>query len=76
MESCVDQLLRAASANDGIAGTLASRTDSPLCKFSGFSQGVGDKDGIQIHEVVFSSVTKLPYSERLPPYTTWIFLDR
>jgi hypothetical protein len=26
--------------------------------------------------VVLSTSTKLPHVERLPPYTTWIFLDR
>lgn len=55
---------------------LSSRTERPLYMFNGFAQGVGDKDYINGHEVVLSTNTKLPYVEKLPPYTTWIFLDR
>ncbi|GAV83620.1 SET domain-containing protein [Cephalotus follicularis] len=56
---------------------FSSRIEIPLCTFSGFAQGSGDKDYVNGHEVVSStSSIKLPYVEKIPPYTTWIFLDR
>ncbi|KAF5931444.1 hypothetical protein HYC85_032317 [Camellia sinensis] len=55
---------------------LSSRIKTPPCKFSGFAQGSGDKDYTIIHEVVFSTSVKLPHIDKIPPYTTWIFLDR
>ncbi|XP_057460764.1 LOW QUALITY PROTEIN: histone-lysine N-methyltransferase EZA1 [Actinidia eriantha] len=58
------------------AKMLSSRIENPLCKFSGFALGLGDKDCVNIQEVVYSASTNLPYIEKIPPYTTWIFLDR
>ncbi|XAR61415.1 Histone-lysine N-methyltransferase [Bertholletia excelsa] len=55
---------------------LASRIENPLWKFGGFHQGTGDKDYVNSQEVVYSTSSKLPYIEKIPPYTTWIFLDR
>ncbi|CAL5208834.1 unnamed protein product [Lathyrus oleraceus] len=54
---------------------LSSRMDHPLCKFDGFIHVSGDKDHSNQD---ISSVTsiKIPRIERLPPYTSWIFLDR
>lgn len=54
---------------------LLSRMELPLCKLSGIAYGAGDKDYINNQEVVYSFSIKLPYIEKLPPYTTWIFLD-
>lgn len=54
---------------------LSSRMDDPLCKFSGFTQGSGDKDHSNPDMLSVTSI-KIPYIERLPPYTSWIFLDR
>ena len=51
------------------------RIENPLCKFSDFAQGSGDKDCVNIQEVVFSVSTNPPYIKKIPPYTTWIFLD-
>ena len=48
---------------------------NPLCTFSDFAQGSGDKDCVNIQEVVFSVSTNPPCIEKIPPYTTWIFLD-
>lgn len=64
------------SEKNGSFKLFPSRIEQPLCKFSGFAHGYGDKDYINNQEVVFSSSTKLPSAENLPPYTTWIFLDR
>ncbi|XP_061338396.1 histone-lysine N-methyltransferase EZA1-like isoform X4 [Gastrolobium bilobum] len=54
---------------------LSSRIDHPLCIFSGFSQVSGDKDHSN-QDVLSATSVKIPCIERLPPYTSWIFLDR
>lgn len=61
---------------DGQGRILSSRIENPLCKFGGFAQASGDKDYVNVQEVVYSISAKLPYIENIPPYTTWIFLDR
>lgn len=48
----------------------------PLCKVSGLIQGSSDRDDPDSEEVVFSTTAKLPSIDRIPPYTSWIFLDR
>ncbi|XP_061350113.1 histone-lysine N-methyltransferase EZA1-like isoform X2 [Gastrolobium bilobum] len=55
---------------------LSSRIDRPLCKFSGFSQGSGDKDHVNSRNILSETSIKIPYIERLPPYTFWIHLAR
>ncbi|KAG5231670.1 Polycomb group protein [Salix suchowensis] len=55
---------------------ISVRIGAPLCKYSGFAQGSGDKDLINGHEVVVATSTKLLFVEKIPPYTTWIFLDK
>ena len=55
---------------------LTWRIENPLCKFSACAQGFGDKDHVSYHDFVPQSSVKLPYVEKLPPYTTWIFLDK
>ncbi|XP_057782219.1 LOW QUALITY PROTEIN: histone-lysine N-methyltransferase EZA1 [Salvia miltiorrhiza] len=55
---------------------LSLRMNYPLCKVSGLVQGSEDRDGDNSEEVVFSTTAKLPLIERIPSYTTWIFLDR
>ncbi|KAG6417779.1 hypothetical protein SASPL_119972 [Salvia splendens] len=47
----------------------------PLSKVSGLVQGSED-DADKSKEVVFSRTVTLPLIERIPSYTTWIFLDR
>lgn len=54
---------------------LSSRMDHPLCKFSGFTQDSGDKDGSN-QDISPATSIKIPRIEILPPYTSWIFLDR
>ncbi|EEF47263.1 histone-lysine N-methyltransferase EZA1 isoform X1 [Ricinus communis] len=78
LESDVAQIMLASSRIDAlnIGQTNFSRIGSPLCKYSGFAQGSGDKDYINGHEVIPWTSTKIPFVERIPPYTTWIFLDR
>lgn len=82
LESHVSHVLQVTSKKElsltenGIGKMLSSRIEQPLCKFNGFAQVLGDKDYINTHEVVLSTSTQLPYVEKLPPYTTWIFLDR
>ncbi|XP_010422656.1 PREDICTED: histone-lysine N-methyltransferase EZA1 isoform X2 [Camelina sativa] len=69
-------LNRATSAGDnGDINLFSSRMEIPLCKLNGFSHGVGDRDYVPTKDIISASV-KLPIAERIPPYTTWIFLDR
>lgn len=80
LESHVSQVISTTSRKEvsftenGVVKILSSRIERPLSKFIGLPQGLGDKDYFG-HEVVLSTSTKLPNVERLPPYTTWIFLD-
>ncbi|ESQ37853.1 hypothetical protein EUTSA_v10028423mg [Eutrema salsugineum] len=66
---------RADAGNNGNSNMFSSRMEKPLCKLNGFSHGVGDRDYIPTKDVISASI-KLPIAERIPPYTTWIFLDR
>lgn len=73
----------AASRDDSTSSTsnssgnlLSFRMNYPLCKISGLVQGSEEKDGDNSEDVVFSTTAKLPLVERIPSYTTWIFLDR
>lgn len=61
---------------NGASKMISVRIGAPLCKYSGFAQGSGDKDLINGHEVVVATSTKLLFVEKIPPYTTWIFLDK
>ena len=61
---------------NGVSKMISFRIGAPLCKYSGFAQVSGDKDLINGHEVVIATSTKLPFVEKIPPYTTWIFLDK
>lgn len=60
----------------GSGKMLSARIENPLCKVSGIVQGSADRDCVDGEEVVSSITAKLPYVENIPPYTTWIFLDK
>ncbi|XVE77538.1 hypothetical protein DITRI_Ditri13aG0071200 [Diplodiscus trichospermus] len=82
LESHISQILSATlsrnvlcAEENGFGNLLSARMEIPLCKYSGFARS-GDRDCANGHEVVSSTITKLPYIEKLPPYTTWIFLDK
>nr|BAC84952.1 PHCLF3 [Petunia x hybrida] len=62
--------------NSGSGKMLSLRVANPLCKVGGLLQGSGDRDYANGEEVVSSTTAKLPVIEKIPPYTTWIFLDR
>jgi histone-lysine N-methyltransferase EZH2 len=53
---------------------LSSRMDHPLCQFNGFTLGSGDKN--HSNQDISATSIKIPRVERLPPFTSWIFLDR
>ncbi|CAI0469767.1 unnamed protein product [Linum tenue] len=55
---------------------ISRRIGEPMWEYSGFAQGSGDRDNCKCQEVLHGRSTKLPYVEKIPPYTTWIFLDR
>lgn len=62
--------------SDGSGNFLSLRMNYPLCIVSGYTEGSSDRDDADSEEVVFSTTAKLPPVQRIPPYTTWIFLDR
>lgn len=64
------------SKEHGSGELLSARIESPQCKVSGLSQVSGERDSVDCDEVVSSTTVKLPFMEKIPPYTTWIFLDK
>lgn len=76
IETDVSRFLPETSRKSTVTMVGNGFSNMPLCKYSGLPQGYGDKEYVHCHEVVFSTSIRLPYVERIPPYTTWIFLDR
>ncbi|GAB2298438.1 hypothetical protein Dimus_032503 [Dionaea muscipula] len=82
LENHVHQILSAKSAEhlfaveSGSSEVLCPGTKGAICVFNGFTPSSGDKTCSNSHEATISTSTKLPYIEKIPPYTTWIFLDR
>lgn len=64
------------SMEHGLGKMLSTRMESPLCKVNGLAQGSGLRDLVNGEEAVSSTTAKLPLVEKIPPYTTWMFLDR
>ncbi|KAL6505078.1 hypothetical protein OROGR_024895 [Orobanche gracilis] len=62
-------------SNDS-GSVLSFRMSYPLRKIHGLMQGQTCRDDANSEEVEFSTTAKLPVVERMPRYTTWIFLDR
>lgn len=62
--------------SNGIGNFLSSRMDCPLYKIRGLIEGSEGRDDDNGEEIVFSTTTKFPPIERIPSYTTWIFLHR
>ncbi|KAM0071854.1 putative [histone H3]-lysine(4) N-trimethyltransferase chromatin remodeling SET family [Helianthus debilis subsp. tardiflorus] len=60
--------------NSGTGEMLSSRIKNPLCVLTGPGQISGDDSSSQ--EAAISISAKLPVADRIPPYTTWIFLAR
>ncbi|KAJ0797222.1 putative [histone H3]-lysine(4) N-trimethyltransferase chromatin remodeling SET family [Helianthus annuus] len=60
--------------NSGMGEMLSSRIKNPLCILTGPGQISGDDSSSQ--EAAISISAKLPVADRIPPYTTWIFLAR
>ncbi|KNA13917.1 hypothetical protein SOVF_112330 isoform A [Spinacia oleracea] len=50
--------------------------ESALSIFNGFHSDLAEKDFANVHEVISAKSIKLPKIERIPTYTTWVFLDR
>lgn len=55
---------------------LTARIENPLHNYGGIAQGLGDKDVFNCQDVSHSTSARLPLVEKIPSYTTWIFLDR
>ncbi|XP_010259294.1 PREDICTED: histone-lysine N-methyltransferase EZ3 isoform X2 [Nelumbo nucifera] len=62
--------------HNGSKDMLSFRAENALCKFSGSAQGSGERDCINDEEILSSTAIRLPLIEKIPPYTTWIFLDK
>ncbi|KAL8191974.1 hypothetical protein R6Q57_028095 [Mikania cordata] len=83
LENDVSQLLSlsalrtndSSSENSGMGELLSSRIKNPLCILTGPGQMSGDDNG-SCHEAAISISAKLPAADKIPPYTTWIFLAR
>ncbi|KAF5176846.1 Histone-lysine n-methyltransferase ez1 [Thalictrum thalictroides] len=60
----------------GSRNMLSFRIENPLFQHSGYAHGSGEKDSINNQEASPSSIIKLPYVEKIPPYTTWVYLDK
>lgn len=54
---------------------LSARIENPLCRIYGIVQGSAERDSVNGEEVV-TATAKLSSGEKIPPYTTWIFLDK
>ncbi|KAI3800897.1 hypothetical protein L1987_28996 [Smallanthus sonchifolius] len=61
--------------NSGMGEMLSSRIKNPLCILTGPGQILGD-DNSSSQEAAISISAKLPAADKIPPYTTWIFLAR
>lgn len=83
LENDVSQLLSSSvrtnddssSEHSGMGQMLSSRISSPLCFLTGPGQISGD-DNSSSQEAAISISAKLPAADKIPPYTTWIFLAR
>ncbi|KAL7151076.1 hypothetical protein ABFS83_04G006900 [Erythranthe nasuta] len=84
VQACVSEFEALAASRCDLSATrsdvsgdlLSLRMNYPLCKLSGHIQGSTDRDDANGEEVVFPTTAKLPLIERIPSYTTWMFLDR
>ncbi|GAB2234548.1 hypothetical protein Drorol1_Dr00003803 [Drosera rotundifolia] len=82
LDSHIDQVLSATSAErlsaaeSGSSEVLSIKTKGTICVFNGFVPGSADKNCTNGHDATISTSTKLPFVEKIPPYTTWISLDR
>nr|XP_027118503.1 histone-lysine N-methyltransferase EZA1-like isoform X1 [Coffea arabica] len=83
LETHVSKLIELASSRQDVSisnqqalgDMLLARIENPLCKFNGLAQG-WERDSFNAEEALSSTTAKLPLMENIPPYTTWIFLDK
>ncbi|CAN1308182.1 Histone-lysine N-methyltransferase EZA1 [Linum perenne] len=78
LEMDISQLVSATSSYagmQGVATAISARIRDPLWVYNGFVQGTGDRDNGNGQEGHWTN-TELPSAEKIPPYTTWTFLDR
>lgn len=59
-----------------LGNMLTARMENPLHIYGGIAQGLGDKDIFNCQDASYFTSAKLPLVEKIPSYTTWIFLDR
>ncbi|CAM8933240.1 unnamed protein product [Rhodiola kirilowii] len=71
----VSEIFKVTDRSDaGSHNLLSSRICNPVSKLSGYGNGSGDKD--YVHCSLVSTTLKLRSTRKIPPYTSWIFLDR
>ncbi|KAL2935203.1 Histone-lysine N-methyltransferase EZA1, partial [Bienertia sinuspersici] len=68
-------VMNSSSVNSGSREAPLLRTERALCILNGFRPGSADKDIPNIHEVLFAN-SRIPEPEKIPKYTTWVFLRR
>ncbi|CAN1181767.1 Histone-lysine N-methyltransferase EZA1, partial [Linum perenne] len=79
LETDMSQLVSATSSYTGMQGVataISARIEDPLWVYNAFVQGTGDRDNDNGPEGIHWTNTELPSAEKIPSYTTWIFLDR
>ncbi|EPS73903.1 hypothetical protein M569_00854, partial [Genlisea aurea] len=60
----------------GSGNLLTLRMSYPLFKLDRLADGSAERDDSRVEEISISAPIRFPLCERIPPYTTWIFLDR
>lgn len=73
----VSEILKVTGRSDTESNNfLSSRMSNPVAKFNGCVHGLGSGDKDYVHSSLVSSTLKLRSAQKIPPYTSWIFLDR
>ncbi|XP_017230237.1 histone-lysine N-methyltransferase EZA1 isoform X2 [Daucus carota subsp. sativus] len=59
-----------------LGNMLFSKIENPLHIYRGIAQGLGDREVFSCQDATYPTSATLPLVEKIPSYTTWIFLDR
>jgi len=77
LQSHIDEIVSAdaSSGKNTSSAVLHLGIEGAQSILSGLLSSSTDKE-FATHEAIFLKSTKLPKVRKIPPYTTWIFLDR
>ncbi|TKY61705.1 Histone-lysine N-methyltransferase EZ3 [Spatholobus suberectus] len=67
---------RASLQTEENVNMLSSRIENPFSKIDGFPEGMVEKDRINNVDLSFAKSIRIPYMEKLPPYTSWVYVAR